>query len=374
MEAVGQLAGGIAHDFNNLLTAIIGYAGLLPNRIGDDDVALRYIGEIERASGHAAHLTGQLLAFSHKQPLQSRTISLNTVVSETRSILDRLIAADVEIEVRLDPDLPSVHADPTQITGVLLNLCTNAQDAMPNGGRLLIETHAVDLDTEPARLQHVAVGRYATLSVTDTGAGIDEAIRDRIFEPFFTTKPVGKATGLGLATAYGIAHQSSGFLVAESPADNGASFRIYLPAVSGAPTETAVASQDDDRPAVAATILLVEDEPAVRNLTAEILTDAGLLVVIAANGAEALERLDEHPEIDVLLTDVVMPGINGPDLAERLHALNPKLTIIFMSGYSGDALQGRGIASDAPLLAKPFTPTQLRQAVQAAISSPNLAV
>jgi signal transduction histidine kinase len=364
MEAVGQLAGGIAHDFNNLLTAIIGYAGLLSARAADDDVALRYVGEIERASGHAAHLTGELLAFSRKQTLQPRTISLNTVVAETRLILERLIAADIEVDIELDADLPFVHADPTQITGVLLNLCTNAQDAMPNGGRLKVRTHGVDVDAETGALHGVPAGRYAALSVTDSGAGIDDSIRDHIFEPFFTTKPAGTASGLGLATAYGLAQQSSGFIVAEIPEDNGARLSLYLPGVAEPLDDPVSARVSRDRSSLAATVLIVEDQTAVRNLAAEILSGAGCRVITAGSGAEALGQFEDHPEIELLLSDCVMPGMSGPELAERLKVRNPDLPVIFMSGYSGESLLGRGVSPSADLIKKPFTAPQLLQAVE----------
>ncbi len=363
MEAVGQLAGGIAHDFNNLLTATTGYTALLSARVADDEIALRYTGEIERASAHAALLTEQLLAFSGMQALRPRTINLNTVVAETRAILDRLIAADVEVDVEFDADLPWVHADPALITGVLLSLCTNAQDAMPNGGTLRVETRAVEVDAETALLHGVGAGRFAMLSVTDSGSGIDETIRDRIFEPFFTTKPAGKATGLGLASAYGTVQQSSGFIVAESPDETGARFSVYLPGVAALVPELAYLSVDDARDS-AATVLVVEDEPAVRRLVAEILKGAGCRVITAATGAEALACFDDHPEIEVLLSDVVMPGINGPELAERLRLRNPDLPVIFMSGYTGEALVGRGVTADAHVIRKPFTATELLRAVR----------
>ncbi|HQQ79207.1 MAG TPA: ATP-binding protein [Thermoanaerobaculia bacterium] len=362
MEAVGQLAGGIAHDFNNLLTAILGYAQLLSERpLGD--AALAEVAEIRHAAESAASLTRQLLAFSRQQVQKISVFVLNDVVSETESMLARLLGEDVRICKELAPGLGRVKADPGQIEQVLVNLAVNARDAMPKGGTLRIETRDVDLD-EAYVDTHVAgtPGPYVMLAMSDDGCGMDPATLARIFEPFFTTKPVGKGTGLGLATVYGIVKQSGGFVWVYSDPGHGTTFRIYLPRVeeplsarrdSGTPRRTP--------PKGTETILLVEDDDAVRRFVRDVLVRNGYTVHAAASGNEAVNAARPiAPAIHLVLSDVVMPEMSGAVLRRRLEALGVKARVLFMSGHSADAVAVRGIeAGDGAFLQKPFTPGDL---------------
>ena len=369
MEAVGQLAGGVAHDFNNLLTVIGGRCYLMLAKL-DPDHALRHEVELVRgAAERAARLTHQLLAFSRKQVLEPRVLDLNETVTGIEPLLRRLIGEDIEIAVTHGADLGRVKADAGQLEQVILNLAVNARDAMPQGGRLVLETADVLVDERAARRAHdLAPGSYVVLSVTDSGHGMDAATRAQIFEPFFTTKEVGKGTGLGLATVYGIVKQSGGFIEVESELGQGASFKVYLPRVEEAMAVPEVGkSSPGTRPRGSETVLLVEDDESLRMLAREILTVQGYAVIEAASPRDALRIHQAHQgRIDLLLTDVVMPEMNGRQLADRLKAARPTMAVLFMSGYTGEALRaGGGVAEfTGQLLQKPFTPDGLTRRVR----------
>ncbi|HKI93146.1 MAG TPA: PAS domain S-box protein, partial [Gaiellaceae bacterium] len=358
MEAVGNLAGGIAHDFNNLLTAINGYSDLARAAVSDGDAVVgSHLEEIRRAGERAADLTRQLLAFSRQQLLQPELVDLNEVVSGYVTMLQRLVREDIRLHVDLHPDLPPVLADPTQLGQVLLNLVVNARDAMPAGGDLRIATScAVDGDT-----------RCVVLTVADTGVGIAPEVAERIFEPFYTTKPPGRGTGMGLSTVHGVVEQSGGAVSVESRQGAGATFVVCLPAVDGTPAcpDVAVAADGGDNHA---TILLVEDDTLVRGIVTEMLERLGHEVVVAATPGEALELALGPAELDLVLTDVVMPEMNGHDLALRLAELRPGLRIVYTSGYPCDAVRDRGVldARDT-FLQKPFTMTALAAALRPAL-------
>ena len=373
LEAVGRLAGGIAHDFNNILTAVGGHAALLLEEIPPGDPLRADLEEIKRGVDRAAALTRQLLAFSRKQVLKPRVLDLTSVVAETERMLRRLIGEDIDLRTSAEPGLGHVLADPGQIQQVILNLAVNARDAMPDGGRLSIELANVDVDEEMAR-RHVPIqppGRYVRLTVSDTGIGIPHAIQPHIFEPFFTTKEKGKGTGLGLSTVYGIVKQSGGFIWVYSEPGQGATFKIYLPRVD-APAEPAPSPQPEVAASSGAeTILLVEDEPAVRDLAQRILRRKGYRVVAATNGREALDLVERHEgPIDLLVTDLVMPQMDGRELAQRLAALRPGLRVLFMSGYTGDTIAQRGVLDpDVAFIEKPFSPDGLARKVREILDS-----
>lgn len=357
MEAVGQLASGVAHDFNNLLTIVKGYSGLLLERNpeGPDSQAAR---EIQNAAERAAALTHQLLAFSRKQTLQPRVLELNKIVHGLEMMLRRVLTENVELRIQTAADLGLVKADPVQMEQVLINLVVNARDAMPKGGTLTIATAPRQV------LQHsgegeslMRAGSYVSLTVSDTGIGMDSATRARIFEPFFTTKEVGKGTGLGLATVYGIVKQSNGHIEVESEPGKGAAFRISLPRVEQEVTAPRKPPMTEPKHGTG-TILLAEDEPLLRELGQTILTQAGYKILTAPN-AEALRTfVAEHKgKIDLLLTDVVMPGMSGPELVKLVRARWPEVRILYMSGYADDEIED--LDRDAGFLQKPFTPTEL---------------
>jgi signal transduction histidine kinase len=371
LEAVGRLAGGVAHDFNNLLTIITGHSELLLRRVGREDPARHRVEEIKRAGERAAGLTRQLLAFSRKQMMQPKVFELNGLVQESGRMLRRLIGEDVELELRPNPAAGRVNADPGQIEQVLVNLVVNARDAMPGGGRIVVETAAVSLDERYTDLRlDVRRGAYVMLAVSDTGHGMDEATRQRIFEPFFTTKEQGKGTGLGLSTVYGIVKQSDGNIYVYSEPGKGTTVKVYLPHVES------VAEQEEaaDAPESAGgseTVLLAEDEPSVRSLAAGVLAEAGYKVLEAADGAEALRLAGEYRgTIHVLVTDVVMPVLGGRELADRLTAGRPGLRVIYMSGYTDDAIVHHGVLdAGIILLEKPFTPEGLKHKVREVLDS-----
>ena len=377
MEAIGLLAGGVAHDFNNLLTAILGNANLLQDRLQENGTAPgTEIGEIIRAAERAAALTTQLLAFSRKQLLQPTRLDLNALVEEMSQMLRRLIGEHVQLSTVLAADLSAVRADATQISQVLMNLVVNARDAMPSGGRLTIETANVELDgRHPTDFAEMPAGRYALLAVSDTGSGMNAETRRRLFEPFFTTKERGKGTGLGLATVYGIIKQSGGYIWVFSEVGEGTTFKIYLPVVGGpAGVIEKAAPVPATGPAHAAagrTILLVEDEDSVRQLTTLILERAGHHVHAAQSAKEAVAIFDAHAdEIDLLITDVVMPGASGPALLQQLLQRRPTLHVLYMSGYADDALRDQGpIQPQAAFLQKPFSAEQLIRKVRDATSA-----
>jgi PAS domain S-box-containing protein len=360
MEAVGRLAGGIAHDFNNLLMVIQGYSDLLVERLPGGDPLRRNAEQIQMASQRASSLTRQLLAFSRKQMLAPKILNVQSVVAEMEKILRRLIGEDIQLETSSAPDLGLVKADRSQIEQVILNLAVNARDAMPQGGRLTIETANVELDSSYSHPPAVlSPGRYVMMAVTDNGCGMDAETQAHVFEPFFTTKEKGKGTGLGLATVYGVVKQSGGYVWVYSEPGRGTSFKIYLPRIE----ETAVPAVRDGKSEMqipqrgSETILLVEDEKGVRELAREYLASSGYTVIEAEDGHTALELAAMHVgQIHLLLTDVVMPGISGRELAERVSQIRPGIKIIYMSGYTDQAVVHHGILqNDAVLLQKPFT-------------------
>ncbi|MGH9764447.1 MAG: ATP-binding protein, partial [Blastocatellia bacterium] len=339
MEAIGRLAGGVAHDFNNLLTAILGYSQLASLRLDRPEEVKHDIEEIEKAGRRASALTNQLLVFSRRQVIQPRVVDLNSIVKEAESILRRLIGEDIELVTSLAPAIAPVRADPTQIEQIIMNLAVNARDAMPEGGKLTIETDNVVLDRSyTSRLPEAAHGDYVMLTVADTGHGMNDEIQSHIFEPFFTTKEMGKGTGLGLSTVYGIVKQAGGHLDLWSAPGAGATFKIYLPPFAGS-VETPSAKPSADSCRGSETVLLVEDDSAVRSLARLILESAGYSVIDASNADGALSLCSEIAEpIELLITDVVMPGSSGPKLAERMRLSNPDLKVLFISGYTDQAI------------------------------------
>ncbi|HEY5475942.1 MAG TPA: PAS domain S-box protein [Tepidiformaceae bacterium] len=372
MESVGQLASGIAHDFNNLLTVINGMSELLLAQVNQDDPMRADVQEISRAGERAATLTRQLLAFSRQQILESRVLDCNMIVSGMESLLGRLLGEDIELVVKLTQGVGRVKVDPEQIEQVLSNLAVNARDAMPQGGQLTIETENVTTDQDYARQHGVAVppGPYVLLTVSDSGVGMDEATRARIFEPFFTTKGPGKGTGLGLSTVYGVVKQSLGFVWVYSEVGRGTSFKILLPQV------TEAAGTDRPEPAVASstgteTILLAEDNAGLRKLATRVLEPAGYTVLGTASGEEALRLLERHEEpVHLLLSDVVMPGMSGRQLAERIAETRPGMKVLYMSGYTSDTIVRHGVLeARVPFLNKPFTGAALLRKVREVLDS-----
>jgi len=379
MEAVGRLAGGIAHDFNNLLMVISGYCEFLLERLGPDPELRGPAQEIANAAKRATSLTRQLLAFSRKQMLEPRVLDLNAVVSEHLKMLQRMIGEDVELIMAPGGDLGSVKADPSQIEQVIMNLAVNARDAMPEGGKLAIETANVSLDESYARLHApVEPGEYVMLAISDTGAGMDTETQSRIFEPFFTTKGP-KGTGLGLSTVYGIVKQSGGYIWVYSEPGKGTSFKVYLPRVTptGEPV-TAGEAQEAETGSVASiqrgreTVLLVEDESNVRELTRHYLESQGYAVLEAADPAAAIEISNAHSgPIHLLLTDVIMPGMNGHDLAQRITSVRPQIKVLYMSGYTEGAIGTNGtLDAGLILLQKPFTLPALKAKVREVLDTP----
>jgi two-component system, cell cycle sensor histidine kinase and response regulator CckA len=369
LEAIGRLAGGVAHDFNNILSIIMGHGELLLRTAREDERLRTGLEQIRRAADRAASLTQQLLAFSRKQVLQPKVLDLNEAVADVQKMLARVIGEDIELEARLHPSLMPVKADPGQMEQVLMNLAINARDAMPQGGRLTMETANLEIPAEQGRDLELAPGRYVMLRVSDTGHGMDPATLAHIFEPFFTTKPRGKGTGLGLATVYGIVKQSGGNILAESNPGHGSVFRIYLPA------ETGMIHRLSERKASAKiaggseTILIAEDESDLRELTRIFLQDYGYRVIEAASGEQAIQAAEMFAEpIHLLLTDVIMPGISGRQLAERIVSRRPQTKIIYMTGYTDDmVVQHKVLEPGVRLLQKPFTRAELALKVRATL-------
>jgi len=367
METIGRLAGGVAHDFNNLLMVIRGYCDLVMDRTSQDSVAQGQLAHIDKATGQATSLTKQLLAFSRRQMLQPKVFDLNSLVLDADKMLQRLLGDNIELETHAAQDLGAAKADPGQIEQVILNLVINARDAMPDGGKITIETANVELDGSYA-LEHLGAkpGSYVMMAVTDTGSGIDAQTMAHIFEPFFSTKELGKGTGLGLSMVYGIVKQSGGSIWVYSEKNRGTTFKVYLPRTD----EQAQPIESSSAPAKAAvgneTILLVEDDSMVRELTCEVLQRSGYQVLEAATPAIALETCHQHSgSIHLLLTDVVMPGMNGGELARLVEQLRPDIRVLFMSGYTDNAVLHNGeLRRGLSFLQKPFTPTTLGKKVR----------
>ncbi len=372
LEAVGRLAGGVAHDFNNLLTVMIGRVQLLLRRLDTQDPARPDLELVEQTAERAADLTRQLLAFSRKQVLQPKVLDLNAIVSNMDQMLRRLIGEDIALVIARDPALGHVTADPSQIEQIIMNLVANARDAMPRGGRLTIETANADLDAAYAR-RHVGIhaGPHVMLAVSDTGVGMDPETQARVFDPFFTTKGPGQGTGLGLATVYGVVKQSGGHIWVYSEPGRGATFKIYLPRVDQALAAVTSSPGLAELTHGRETVLVVEDENAVRDLARDILRIHGYTVLGARHGREALVIGEQHPgPIHLLLTDVVMPNMSGRELAERLAAIRPTMAVIYMSGYTDNAVVHHGVLGPGTVyLQKPFTPDALVRKIRQVLDS-----
>jgi CheY-like chemotaxis protein len=370
MESIGRLAGGVAHDFNNLLTVINGYSRLLLDRLTAGDPLRDGLEEIHKAGERAAGLTQQLLAFSRKQVLQPRVLDLNRVVGEMRPMLARLMGEDVEVCVKLRAEATTIFADPHQLERVLMNLAVNSRDAMPHGGEFTIETGVAEWGESDGQLRTGAhAGPYVTLTVSDTGVGMNEETRGHIFEPFFTTKGVGKGTGLGLPTIHGIVEQSGGYIEIDSEMGRGTTFKIYLPRVEDAPADSgkpeAVSAMGGKE-----TVLVVEDQAEVRRYAAAALMAYGYRVIQAPNADEAL-LVCERESVDLVLTDVVMPSLSGRELADRLKERRPGIKVLFMSGYTDDTIVHHGVLEkDAEFIQKPFSPGQLAIKVREVLGGP----
>lgn len=361
MEAVGQLAGGVAHDFNNLLTVINGYCDLLAMRDLPPEIA-NPVAQIHNAGKRAARLTSQLLAFSRKQIIQPKLLNLNSLISDYMKMLGRLLGENIEIDTKLQSDLELIKADPGQIEQIIMNIAINASDAMPFGGRLTIETANTVFNRQDIKnLPGARAGRFVMLSISDTGVGMDKATQNHIFEPFFTTKGRDKGTGLGLATVYGIIKQNNGFIYVESALQKGSSFRVYLPCVKTRQSESPENERNNNKLMGTETILLVEDEEEVREVAKSTLAQYGYAVICASNGTEAVRIYKKNRSaIDLLLTDVVMPQMNGPQLAREIKKSDPQIKVLYFSGYTDSHISRHGVLNeDAEFIQKPFSHIEL---------------
>ncbi len=374
LESIGLLAGGIAHDFNNLLVVINGYTDLALRELKQNQALHAKIEEVRKAGERAATLTRQLLAFSRKQVMKPEVLDLNTVVADTSKMLQRLIGENIELSLNLKPALEKIKADPGQIEQVIINLAVNARDAMPRGGKLIIETNNVEL-SEEYTLQRAVVlpGHYVRLAVSDTGTGMDRQTQERIFEPFFTTKALGRGTGLGLSTVYGIVKQSGGYVWVYSEMGQGTTFKIYLPRIQGQVTTRSLSAVSAELPRGTETVLLVEDEVAVRKMTRVVLERCGYNVIEVASGNEAKTACLHHEgDIHLLLTDVVMPQMGGREVAEMLLQLHPEMKVLYISGYTDDAIIHHGmLEKGTAFLEKPFMPEALARKVRAVLDEPS---
>jgi signal transduction histidine kinase len=372
LEMVGRLAGGVAHEFNNLLSVINGYTNLVLSSLHPHDRHRELLEEVLRAGERAVSLTQQLLAYSRQQMLQPRVVDLNELVRGTEKTLRCILGEDIELRIATGENLDPIKVDPVQMEQVLLNLVINARDALPAGGALTIETTHTHLAesrfTDQARMNP---GPYTVLTVTDTGCGMDEGTLRHIFEPFFTTKEQGKGTGLGLAMVWGTVKQSGGHVEVESRPGRGTTFRLYLPGIEEISAEERQTGPDH-MPGGTKTVLLVEDEQGVRKLAAHLLGLSGYKVLEAENGPQALEIIAHYPRrIDLLVSDVVMPGMSGPQVAEAVKIVHPSVKVLFPSGYSDDALQGHGVAAgEQNFLQKPFTLADLARTVREVLGRP----
>lgn len=374
LEAIGQLAGGVAHDFNNLLTAINGYSALALRRVGKDHPITPYLEEIKKAGDRAANLTRQLLAFGRKQLLQPLALNLNDIVSDMIKLLKRLIGEDIQLVTKPGVTLKQIKADPGQLEQVLVNLVVNARDAMPRGGIVTIETANTTLDaTYASRHLDAIPGEYVMLAISDTGTGMDQKTQSRIFEPFFTTKAKDKGTGLGLSTVYGIIRQSGGSIWVYSELGTGTTFKVYLPLDDEEPRQAGVTASVEPIKRGSETVLLVEDEDMVRKLASELLAESGYTVLEANGGEAAIHLGKEHKaRIDLLITDVVMPKLSGKEVAEQLQAIHPETRVLFMSGYTDEAIVHHGIVdSGIAFIQKPFSERALAQKIRDVLDATN---
>ena len=375
LEAVGRLAGGIAHDLNNMLAAILGFSDLLGRSFEPDDLRASDVEQISRAASRSADLTRQLLAFARRELIQPRALDINAVIQHAQALLPPILGENVELHVRLAPDLGVVYADPRQIEHMVMNLVLNARDAMPQGGRVTIETRAVQLGpgagTWRSEEERAHSGQFTMLSVTDTGHGMDAATLQRIWEPFFTTKPPGRGTGLGLASVYGAAKQSGGFVWADSEPGRGTTVQVYWPEIRAAVEPTAEAAPLPPLVGGSETLLIVEDEELVRALAVRALRSFGYTCHQAHDASEALRLLDEREtSLDLLITDVVMPGMSGRELGDRLARLRPGIPVVYTSGFTDEDVIRRGMLEEGrPFLQKPFTPHDLARAVREALDA-----
>ncbi|MEX1185738.1 MAG: response regulator [Gemmatimonadaceae bacterium] len=371
MEAVGQLASGVAHDFNNLLTVITGFAEFVAASLPDKSQSGDDVAEIIKAADRAAALTQQLLAFSRQQVLHMAPVDMNDLITGMSGMIRRLIGEDITVDLVLDHSVRLALADRGQVEQVLMNLVVNARDAMPGGGSIVIETADAELENSPFHEEPVEAGSYVMLAVTDTGTGMSRETQKRLFEPFFTTKKAGEGTGLGLSTSYGIVKQSNGHIWVYSELGVGTTLKVYLPRSPDAPPLALPQAPSASAVAITETVLLVEDESSVRVLATRILREAGYRVLIAANGADAQSQFDRNESlIDLVLTDVVMPGVGGPELLARLHACNPTLPVLYMSGYTEQSIATRvGLDRGIPFLPKPFTAAELLRSVRSALDN-----
>lgn len=368
METVGRLAGGIAHDFNNMLTAILGYTYSGIQEFPKEDRRRSYFEEIQKAAERASNLTQQLLAYSRRQIIEPKIVDLNRLIVDTSTIIRSVVGEGVELVNLLAPDLYKIKVDPGQMERVLINLATNARDAMPEGGKFTVETTNISVVQGTNQSDTaIAPGDYTVLEISDNGLGIPPDVKDHLFEPFFTTKEVGKGTGLGLATCFGIVEQNGGRIEVESELDGGTTFRILLPRASEEVPGLPIAYESIDLHRGTETVLIVEDEPLVRNMVVRILFEQGYRVLEAANGEEALRVVNTHAgeNIHLLLTDLVMPQMGGKDLAERLKTLRPNTKVLLTSGYSSDlSFQNGELGEKVSFIQKPFMPADLVSKVQ----------
>jgi two-component system, cell cycle sensor histidine kinase and response regulator CckA len=357
MEAVGRLAGGVAHDFNNMLTVISGYSRMMLDELPPDDPLREYAEEVGKAAERAGAITNQLLSFSRRQMIQSQVINVNTVISQTEKMLHRLLGEDIQLTLDLENAIANIKADPNQIEQAIVNLAVNSRDAMPTGGQIFLQTANAHLDDAYVQT-HLGIkpGEYVMIAITDTGHGMDPEVRKRIFEPFFTTKERGKGTGLGLATVYGMVKQSGGDIWVYSEVGKGTTFKLYFPRAAEMPAETRSESRERVTPRSTDTVLVVEDEKPVRDLTVRMLQNLGYSVLSAASGPEAIEISSSFSgNISMLLTDIVMPEMNGRQVAEALLRVRPDMKVLYLSGYTEHTISHHGIGADADFLAKPFS-------------------
>lgn len=371
MEAIGRLAGGIAHDFNNLLTVINGYSQILSEELAGHPSG-KSLDLIKQAGNRAAALTKKILSFSRHHVFEQKPVQLNLIIRDIVDLLKSLIGEHIKLVVSVDPDAGKVLADPVQMEQVILNLLVNARDAMPEGGVISLETMNAELDDTYVRQHPGSVaGQYVVLTVRDTGCGMDAETQAHMFEPFFTTKQQGQGSGLGLATSYGIVKQYNGYIEVSSSPGCGSIFKIFLPKVEGIASETSITNAPETKAESKKTILLAEDETAVRALLARILSEKGYEVIEASDGMEALKLMQQHAgSCHLVIADVIMPRLNGPALAQHLSALSPAVKILYISGYTGDTAFSNGVGKDAFLLQKPILPQALTDKVEEILCNP----